>query len=134
MKSIFIKYKEVISYIFFGICTTIVNIIVYYFCSHLMCMGTTSSTIVSWVLSVAFAYITNKLWVFEDKNNEIKTVIKECIAFFSCRLATGIIDLVIMIVFVEMLLFNDVFIKIISNIVVIVINYIASKLLIFKTR
>jgi len=130
--ALFNKYKEMILYVFFGGCTTLVNIVCYYISAHYLLLNTSISTIVAWIISVAFAYITNKIWVFESKSTDSNTLIKEIVSFVSCRFATGVMDLVIMIVFVDVLLFNDLFIKIISNILVIVFNYIASKLYIFK--
>ena len=128
------KNKEILLYIFFGGCTTLVNIVVYYICSHLLFMSTTMSTIISWFMSVVFAYVTNKFFVFESKNCEISKLIYEIFSFFGCRLTTGILDLVIMIIFVDFLHFNDLVIKILSNILVIILNYVASKILIFKQK
>lgn len=127
------KYKEMILYLFFGVCTTFVNIISYYICSKFG-MGTAPGTVIAWVLSVLFAYITNRRYVFESKASGFTPILKETAEFFLCRLATGLLDLAIMVVFADYLHFNDMLIKILSNIVVIVLNYIASKLMIFKNK
>lgn len=132
MKNKLLQYKEMILYVFFGGCTTLVNIITYYLCAHLFEFNTSISTIVAWFLSVLFAYITNKLFVFESKSFNKNIVIKEVFSFFGCRLATGILDLIIMVIFVDYLLMPDLIIKIISNIIVVILNYVASKLFIFK--
>ena len=134
MKQLYNKYKEVILYIFFGGCTTLVNIVVYYLCAHPLNMLTTMSTIISWILSVTFAYVTNKIWVFESNVDNKHDLLKEIVSFYGCRLSTGILDLIIMIVFVDILMFNDLIIKILSNILVIVLNYVANKLYIFKKK
>lgn len=134
MKQLYNKYKEVILYIFFGGCTTLVNIVVYYLCAHPLNRSTTMSTIISWILSVTFAYVTNKIWVFESNVDNKHDLLKEMVSFYGCRLSTGILDLIIMIVFVDILMFNDLIIKILSNILVIVLNYVASKLYIFKKK
>ena len=134
MKQLYNKYKEVILYIFFGGCTTLVNIVVYYLCAHPLNMLTTMSTIISWILSVTFAYVTNKIWVFESNVDNKHDLLKEMVSFYGCRLSTGILDLIIMIVFVDILMINDLIIKILSNILVIVLNYVASKLYIFKKK
>lgn len=126
------RFKSIILYLVFGICTTIVNIIIYYICAHMIHLQTISSTCIAWIFAVLFAYITNRIWVFESEANEKNLIIKEVISFFSCRLATGVMDLIIMYVFVDIINMNDVIIKVISNIVVIVLNYVASKLVIFK--
>ena len=133
IKKLFIKYKEPILYLFFGGCTTLVNIVVYYLCSRIN-FGTAISTVIAWFVSVLFAYVTNRKYVFDSKVNAVVDILKESISFFSCRLATGALDLVIMIVFVDWLYINDMLMKILSNILVILLNYIASKLLIFKKR
>ena len=81
-----------------------------------------------------FAYITNRKYVFESKAIGFSTIIKETANFFFCRLATGLLDLAIMVVFVDLLHFNGMTIKILSNIIVIILNYVASKLLIFREK
>lgn len=132
IKALFNKYRELILYLFFGGCTTLVNIISYFICSRIG-IRTSVSTIIAWVLSVLFAYITNRNYVFASKAFGFAPIIKEIAGFFLCRLATGLLDLAIMVVFVDYLHFNDMLIKMLSNIIVIVLNYIASKLMIFKS-
>lgn len=132
IKALFNKYRELILYLFFGGCTTLVNIISYFICSRIG-IRTSVSTIIAWVLSVLFAYITNRNYVFASKAFRFEPIIKEIAGFFLCRLATGLLDLAIMVVFVDYLHFNDMLIKMLSNIIVIVLNYIASKLMIFKS-
>lgn len=127
------KNKMIISYLFFGVCTTAVNIIAYYLCT-LWGLSTALSTIIAWLLAVLFAYVTNRKFVFESENKSFDSVAKETISFFSCRAITGLLDLVIMIVFVDLLFFNDMVMKIISNVLVIILNYLASKLWIFNKK
>ena len=131
-KKAFNQYKGVIRYLFFGICTTIINIISYYACTYMIGWTVVSSTVVSWLLAVSFAFITNKIWVFESKTWNKESVIKEVLSFFLCRIMTGILDLIIMIVSVKILGWNDILMKAKSNIAVIMLNYIASKLFIFR--
>ena len=133
IKQRFDKYREIILYLFFGGCTTLVNIVAYYICSRIG-FGTAISTIIAWVLSVLFAYVTNRKYVFESKAIGFVPIFKETSCFFLCRLATGLLDLAIMVAFVDFLHFNDMIMKILSNIIVIVINFVASKLLIFKNK
>ena len=134
IKELFIKYKSIISYLFFGICTTIVNVISYQFCYEFLNISNVISTCIAWVLAVVFAYITNKLWVFDSKSFERDILIKEIISFFSCRFLTGILDVVIMYVAVDVFGSKGLIWKIISNILVIILNYIASKLVIFRKK
>ena len=129
-----LKYKSIISYAFFGVCTTAVNVTSYYFCFNVAGISNVVSTVIAWVLAVLFAYITNKLWVFESKSFERKVLVKEIPAFFGCRLATGVLDVVVMYMAVDVMYSNGTVWKIISNILVIIINYVASKLVIFKRR
>ena len=87
------------------------------------------SEVIPWFLSVLFAYVTNKLYVFESSSKEF---IKEIVAFFSSRLATGILDMFLMWLFVTVASLNDVVVKIFVNILVIIMNYIFSKLFVFR--
>ena len=128
------KYKDIILYGFFGVCTTIVNVISYWIMAHLLNASTIISSIIAWCAAVLFAYITNRKWVFHSQNTEKKDIVKEIVSFFVCRLATGVIDWGIMWIFVDKLGLNDIVIKVLSNVIVIVLNYIASKLVIFNNE
>lgn len=128
------QYRSIILYGVFGVLTTVVNIVVYWVMAHILAFGTMSSTLIAWGAAVLFAYITNRKWVFHSSASTTKEYVKEIIAFFSCRIATGVVDWGCMFVFVDLLHCNDVIIKAVANIVVIILNYIASKLVIFKTK
>lgn len=132
VKKIIEKYKDVIAYLFFGVCTTLVNVISYWMAAHIFNLSVMLSTIIAWILAVLFAYITNRKWVFHSNACGYIAILKEIGSFFSCRLLTGIIDWLCMFVFVDKLQFNDVIVKIAANIIVIIANYVASKLIIFK--
>ena len=132
MKNILLKYKSIILYAFFGVLTTMVNIATYYISAHLINLGTLFSTCLAWFVGVLFAYITNRKYVFESDKRELNAILREVFSFFSCRLATGAVDIAIMYIFVDIIHFDDMVIKIFSNIVVIVLNYVASKLIIFR--
>lgn len=132
MKELFKKYKGVLSYLFFGVCSTLINIITYYVAAHIFYLSTLASTVIAWITAVIFAYITNKIWVFECKSWKIDVLLKEASSFFTCRVLTGILDIAIMTICVDVLLFNDMIIKVVSNIIVIILNYFASKLIVFK--
>lgn len=127
------KYKSFLLYIIFGGCTTLVNIITYAVCTRAFHLGTVASTVLAWILAVTFAYVTNRSWVFESRTNGTRDMIREITSFFSCRLLTGGLDLLIMYIFVDVFGMNDIIMKVISNVVVILLNYVASKLLIFKS-
>lgn len=91
-----------------------------------------ASTILAWLITVLTAFLTNKQWVFGSDNWQISRILNELITFMGCRIFTGILELIIMYVFVQLLLFNDMIIKMFANVIVIVTNYVASKFIIFK--
>lgn len=132
IKQYFKKYKEPILYVVFGGLTTLVNMISYFLETRLFSIDEITATVISWVLSVAFAYITNKIWVFESKRSDFGYLCREVASFFGCRLFSGALDVGMMYLFVTIFGFPDIFIKIMSNIVVVVLNYIFSKLFIFQ--
>lgn len=129
MKNIIQKNKEIIIYLVFGVLTTVVNIVVYYIFSNLLHMNYLFSNAMAWFLSVLFAYVTNRKYVFDSKNNQI---IKEAISFFGSRLATGIMDMMLMWFLVNFNIVNDVVAKVVVNVIVVILNYILSKLVVFK--
>ena len=131
-KQLWQKYKNVISYLFFGGCTTLVNLLVYYICAYFAGMGTEKSTAAAWFIAVLFAYITNKLFVFESRSFRRRLLVREISSFFFCRLGTGILDLAVMYLCVERLRWYDMPVKLFSNVLVIILNYAASKWLIFQ--
>ena len=126
------KYDGVLLYLIFGVLTTFVNIVVYYILFNHVFLSNILSNAIAWVAAVIFAFITNKIWVFKSKTLEIEKVIKELIAFFSARLSTGLLDMAIMYVGVDLLKVNSIYSKIISGVVVVILNYIFSKLFIFR--
>ena len=134
LKELFYKNLHIVLYGVFGVLTTVVNIVVYWVMAHVIRIGTMPSTLIAWICAVLFAYVTNRKWVFHSKAIGKKEILGELISFFACRIATGVLDWVCMFVFVDILHINDIFIKISTNILVIVLNYVASKLVIFKTR
>lgn len=128
---IFIKYIDIIKYLFFGFVTTVINVVSYYLLYEIANYSNVVSTCSAWGIAVAFAFVTNKLFVFNSKNWS-KDSIKEGIKFFTCRIGTGVIELGIMYLFVDILAFNGTIMKIITNIIVIILNYVGSKLFVFK--
>lgn len=128
------KYKSFLMYGIFGVLTTIVNLVVYNLCYYKAGINNTVSNVIAWILAVAFAYITNKLWVFDSKSWKMSVLRREVTAFVSCRLATGIMDLIIMYICVDVLEWHAMLMKLASNVLVIILNYIFSKLIIFKKR
>ncbi|MBR0462180.1 MAG: GtrA family protein [Erysipelotrichaceae bacterium] len=132
IKELYIKYKEVINYLFFGGCTFVVSMASFYLCNKVMVLNEHVSNIVSWILAVLFAYITNRKYVFESKTNDFKGLVKEITSFFSARLLTLGIEEVIIFVGCNLMHIDALIVKLIGQIVVIVSNYFLSKLFIFK--
>ena len=134
IKDLFIKYKFIILYGIFGVFTTIINILVYSLLYSVLNFSNVISNIIAWIASLLFAFVTNKIWVFESKNFDFKIFVKELCSFVLCRLTTGILDLGIMFVGVDLLKGPAIILKVISNIIVIVLNYVFSKVFVFKNK
>ena len=128
------KYKDILLYGIFGVLTTVVNIATYWVAAHPLGLSVMVSTVIAWIAAVLFAYVTNRKWVFHSQAEGTKEIVQEVVSFFTCRLATGVVDWVCMFIFVDLLHFNDVIIKAAANVLVIILNYVASKLVIFKKR
>ncbi len=128
------RYKGVTAYLFFGVCTTLVNIAVYELCFAALTVRNVPSTVIAWLVSVAFAFVTNKLWVFESRSLAPAVVAREAASFFACRAATGALDVIIMYIAVDVFGGSGLVWKIISNVIVVILNYAASKIFIFKKR
>ena len=126
------RHIGVVLYLVFGGLTTLVNIVAYWACSRVLELETITGTVIAWVLAVLFAYLTNRTWVFGSYAHGVGQILLEAFAFFSCRLTTGLADLGMMWLFVVVLEFNDLAIKVIANVMVIVMNYLASKFIIFR--
>ena len=158
-KQLFSKYRELIMYIIFGVCTTVISFVTYYLFRWIFpdenavpswlswifnitaVFGTESATalpvILSWICSVTFAFITNRLYVFESKT-EKAGILRECVMFYLSRVFTLLVDLVIMFLLVDLTgIQNGLYefvAKVISNIAVLILNYVLSKLLVFRKK
>ncbi len=146
LKALCKKYREIISYIFWGVMTTAVSFVTYSLFTLLFTAfldttaAVTIANILSWVCAVLFAFVSNKLWVFGSKSFEKAIVLPEFLKFLSSRIATGVIEIAGLPLLVYLGLGGALFgidglaAKIIINIIVIVLNYVFSKLLIFKKK
>lgn len=136
IKELYLKYKEVINYLIFGVLTTVVSLAVYYisvytFLNPENAIQLQIANILSWIAGVAFAYFTNRKFVFESKENN---KLKEAGKFVLARVITLVMDMIIMGLGVSVLHLNDKIIKLISQVVIVVSNYIFSKVFVFKNR
>ena len=134
IKKIYHKYKEIINYLIFGVLTTIVSLGSYYLLTITILDPNNAielqiTNIISWIFAVNFAYFTNRKYVFNSKNNNI---LEEMFKFYLARLTSLLIDMFLMYLFVTVLKYNDKIIKIIVQIIVVIMNYIFSKIIIFK--
>ena len=125
--------KEIILYLIFGVLTTVVSLAAYYLCTITFLNPNNAieiqiANIISWITCVTFAFFTNRKYVFESKE-DIK---KEGIKFYISRLSALLIDVVMIFIFVSLLKINDKIIKLVNQVIIIIFNYIASKLFVFK--
>lgn len=127
------KYWDVIAYLVFGVLTTVVNYVVYLPVYNLMSLSAAASNAIAWVVAVAFAYLTNKPFVFKSHDWSAKTVIPELTKFVSCRVASGVMETGILFVTVDLLGWNGNLWKLFTSVLVVILNYLASKLLVFHT-
>ena len=128
------KYWSIVRYVFFGAVTTVVNLVVYYICYHMAGLNSDLSTVIAWVLAVLTAFLTNKPFVFGSHDWSMKVVLPEAGSFFGCRLGSGLVELVLMHVTVEMLGWPGMLMKLLVNVIVMILNYVASKLLVFRKK
>lgn len=126
------QYREAISYIFWGTVTTLVNYAAYFACRKLLLIHYIVSNVIAWIAAVVFAYVVNKVFVFESRDWSRGTVLKEGWQFVAARLFSGVAETGMLLLFVDLLGYKDSIIKIIAGVFVIVINYIFSKWVIFR--
>lgn len=126
------KYKELLSYLFFGGLTTAVNFIVYYVCIHAFGAHYIASQVISWIFAVAFAFVTNKLFVFESKSKEHRIIFLEIIAFAGVRLFSFGVETLLLWFQVEIIALGEDIAKIPASVVTVILNYITGKLVFRK--
>lgn len=126
------KYKEVILYLVFGGLSFIVSICTYALFNVYLGINELIANILSWIITVLFAFLTNRIWVFDSPTSGVQDFLKQMAAFFGGRIITLVVEEVIILVFISILGFNSMIVKIVAQIIVILLNYIISKLIIFK--
>ena len=132
LKTLMARYRDVIVYLVFGVLTTAVNYIVYLPCYNILGLSGSASNAIAWVVAVAFAYLTNKPFVFRSHDWSAKTVIPELTKFVGCRIGSGVLETAIIFLTVDWLGWNGNVMKLLTSVLVVVLNYIGSKLLVFK--
>lgn len=132
MKELFQKYKEVISYLVFGVATTVVNIIIFFICKDVLGIDYKISNAIGWFLSVLFAFFTNKYFVFASSHKDTRSFIKEMLLFYWYRVLSFVVDMALMVLMIEVMHISDFWAKMVTQIAVVILNYFFSKFFIFK--
>ncbi len=132
IKGLIQKYWDILSYLFFGVLTTVVNYIVYLPLLNILHWPASVCNMIAWVAAVAFAYLTNKPFVFKSHDWSRQTVIPELTKFVSCRVASGAMETGILLVTVDLLGWNGNLWKLATSVLVVVLNYVFSKLIVFR--
>lgn len=130
IKKEYLKNKEIILYIIFGILTTLVNYICYFMGTKIFKINYLYSNIIAWLLSVLFAFFSNKFLVFNSLENS--KVLKEFLLFTSARILSGFLETFLLYIFVGLLKFDDSIVKILVSVLVVISNYYFSKVYVFK--
>lgn len=126
------KHWDILVYLFFGGLTTLVNFLVYAPLYHWLQLSAALSNAIAWVAAVAFAYLTNKPFVFKSHDWSAKTVLPELGKFVGCRVGSGLLETGILALTVDILAWNGFLMKILTSVLVVILNYVGSKLLVFK--
>ena len=137
IKALIRQYYDVLAYLFFGALTTAVNYIVYLPCYNWLGLSAAVSNVIAWVVAVAFAYLvfaflTNKPFVFKSHDWSAKVLWPELTKFVGCRIGSGVLETVIIFITVDTLAWNGNWMKLITSVLVVILNYFGSKLLVFR--
>jgi putative flippase GtrA len=127
-------YKEIFLYIFWGAVTTIINVAVYALCRINNFFSIQISVIIAWFISVFIAFISNKFFVFHSRSRQTTVFIRELILFYLSRIVSGLFDIALMTLMAYLNFLSENITKLLVNVVVIAINYIFSKIMIFRTK
>lgn len=128
------RHWDVVSYLFFGALTTAVNYIVYLPCYNYLGVSASASNIIAWIVAVIFAFLTNKPFVFKSHDWSASVVLPELVKFAGCRIGSGFLETVIIFITVDWLCWDGNWMKLLTSILVVVVNYFGSKLLVFKNK
>lgn len=119
-------------YIIVGVCTMIVSLVSYFIMANTLQMYYQAANIISWVLAVAFAYVTNKKYVFKSSYTSVQATTKELVSFVSSRVASLLVEILSMFFFVQVCQIDDNIVKLMNQVLVTVLNYIFSKFWVFR--
>lgn len=133
LEAILKKYRAELVYLVFGVLTTIVNYLVYYPCLYYL-KSASVSNVIAWVFGVLFAYVTNKPFVFGSHDWSAKVVLPELTKFVGTRVASGGAETLILLLAVDVLGWDGIIWKLITSVLVVVLNYVGSKFLVFRQK
>lgn len=128
------QYYDILAYLFFGGLTTVINYLVYLPCYNLAGLSASVSNMIAWVVSVAFAFLTNKPFVFKSHDWSAKVIVPELTKFVGCRVGSGLLETGTLFLTVDLLDWNGNWIKLIVSVLVVILNYFGSKLLVFRKK
>lgn len=132
IKALILRHYDVLAYLFFGVLTTVVNYIVYLPCYNLLGISAAVSNVIAWIVAVAFAFLTNKPFVFKSYDWSAKVLWPELTKFVGCRIGSGVLETAIIFITVDTLGWNGNWMKLFTSVLVVILNYFGSKLLVFK--
>jgi len=134
-KPFYSKYKELVLYLFFGGLAFLVSMGTFAFFDMILSFNELIANVLSWIITVLFAFLTNRKWVFAyDKTSASSSFWNHMLRFYAGRIATLILEECILFVFVTKMSFNSIIVKTIGQIIVILANYVISKVWIFKDK
>ena len=134
LRALFEKHREVLLYLIFGGLTTVVSVVSFWLLCAPLGMNVLVANVISWIWAVAFAYFTNARWVFRARPSTRGAAARQLLSFYAGRLATLGVEEGLLLGFVTWLGMNEMAVKLIAQVVVIVLNYVISKLLIFRRK
>lgn len=132
VKNLIQKYEKLLAYLVFGVLTTLVNYLVYLPCYNCFGLSSAASNAVAWAASVAFAFVTNKPFVYKSRDWSAKTLLPELGKFVGCRLGSGLLETLALFVAVDCLAGNGNIWKLAVSVLVVVLNYLSGKLVVFR--
>ena len=127
-------HKEVLMYLFFGVLTTVVSIASYAVANAVFGINELIANVISWILAVTFAFFTNRTWVFDAGKGGTADFIRQMLSFYGGRLFTLLVEEVLLFVFITVLKLNSIGVKVGAQFVIVVLNYVISKLVVFKKK
>lgn len=131
-KPFYEKHKDIVLYIFFGGLTTVVSFVTFWFFVDVVNLHELIANTFSWIFAVAFAFFTNRIWVFNSPTKTVKDFLIQMVLFYGGRLLSFAVEMGIIYIFITLLGYNDLVVKLSATIIVLILNYIISKVIVFR--